>query len=494
MAVRDRRAPALRGRRRVRSRPRSADPDAVEPVAWDRAVCARCSMLVGASARFAAQLQTEDGTVLDFDDPGCLLELRARATTSPSRAVVPPRARGRVGRGRPRRGLRPDDHDARWGTASALSSGHARRALDGGRRARRRGPPPRRRPPPRDDDVRRAPAPEVTLIARLELGEVRRSRWMVLAAALYVLLAGIFVVDRDARVGGHRLHGHEARAPLPLPTLLVLAAAPRVVATWQAVNRARDDGTLELLLSQPLSRGGYLVGDLGRALPGARGCRCSVLLPALGLVGELLFGRERWHRGLHRARWRRSVVAPLRGRRGGPVRVDVRAQPRECAHDVLLVLWAAGVALSISPSWALMLQWSLNPKVVFALAAVNPVQCGAPGAALGPPTPELSTLGPVGFYLATRIGPRGLVALGSCGRRSSALTTWGVAPSRFRRGDLRSDSCRNVSRGLTTSRPQPESFAEFLDDPVKHGVRWDLSSLSVLPLVTCTRFRSGGSS
>jgi copper chaperone NosL len=42
------------------------------PVAWDRTPCARCHMLVGEPA-FAAQLQTRDGEVLDFDDPGCLL-------------------------------------------------------------------------------------------------------------------------------------------------------------------------------------------------------------------------------------------------------------------------------------------------------------------------------------------------------------------------------------------------------------------------------------
>lgn len=47
-------------------------PSGVEPVAWDRAACAHCRMHVG-DPRFAAQLQTEEGDVLNFDDPGCLL-------------------------------------------------------------------------------------------------------------------------------------------------------------------------------------------------------------------------------------------------------------------------------------------------------------------------------------------------------------------------------------------------------------------------------------
>jgi copper chaperone NosL len=47
-------------------------PDGPRPIAWDRVTCARCRMLVGDPA-FAAQLQTRDGRILDFDDPGCLL-------------------------------------------------------------------------------------------------------------------------------------------------------------------------------------------------------------------------------------------------------------------------------------------------------------------------------------------------------------------------------------------------------------------------------------
>jgi copper chaperone NosL len=47
-------------------------PAGPEPVAWDRVACARCQMLVSEPA-FAAQLHTEAGEVLYFDDPGCLL-------------------------------------------------------------------------------------------------------------------------------------------------------------------------------------------------------------------------------------------------------------------------------------------------------------------------------------------------------------------------------------------------------------------------------------
>ncbi len=49
-----------------------APPSGPVDVPWDRAACSRCRMLLS-DPRFAGQLHTESGTVLFFDDPGCLL-------------------------------------------------------------------------------------------------------------------------------------------------------------------------------------------------------------------------------------------------------------------------------------------------------------------------------------------------------------------------------------------------------------------------------------
>ncbi len=46
--------------------------EGVQPIVWDKEACAECGMAISTPA-FAAQLQTVDGQVLDFDDPGCLL-------------------------------------------------------------------------------------------------------------------------------------------------------------------------------------------------------------------------------------------------------------------------------------------------------------------------------------------------------------------------------------------------------------------------------------
>ena len=48
-------------------------PDGPVPVVWDSEGCAHGKMHVG-DPRFAAQVQTVEGDVLNFDDPGCLLD------------------------------------------------------------------------------------------------------------------------------------------------------------------------------------------------------------------------------------------------------------------------------------------------------------------------------------------------------------------------------------------------------------------------------------
>lgn len=49
-----------------------ARPEGPVPIVYDKEACAHCHMQVG-DPRLAAQAQLADGTVLDFDDPGCLL-------------------------------------------------------------------------------------------------------------------------------------------------------------------------------------------------------------------------------------------------------------------------------------------------------------------------------------------------------------------------------------------------------------------------------------
>jgi hypothetical protein len=53
-------------------------PRGVIDIVWDQEACAHCRMHIGDPA-FAAQVQTVDGRVLDFDDPGCMFRYLAEA-------------------------------------------------------------------------------------------------------------------------------------------------------------------------------------------------------------------------------------------------------------------------------------------------------------------------------------------------------------------------------------------------------------------------------
>lgn len=60
-------------------------PDGPQDVVWDHTACAECRMSV-TDRGYAAQMQTRDGRVLDFDDPGCLFRWE-RHETAPVHAV-----------------------------------------------------------------------------------------------------------------------------------------------------------------------------------------------------------------------------------------------------------------------------------------------------------------------------------------------------------------------------------------------------------------------
>ena len=49
---------------------------------------------------------------------------------------------------------------------------------------------------------------------------------------------------------------------------------------------------------------------------------------------------------------------------------------------------------------------------------------------------ELGQLGPVGFFLAQRLGPAGLLAIGIAWPLTLAASAWLVTLQRFRRADL----------------------------------------------------------
>ena len=274
-------------------------------------------------------------------------------------------------------------------------------------------------------------AVELAAVARLDAGEVLRSRWLWLCLLVYGALAGVFVLVglRESSVLGFTGVGRVLFSLCHALVLLLPLLA--LLATVQAVNRARDDGSLELFLSQPIGRGAFLAGVTAVRL-------AALVLPLVAVMGGFAVAAVVQGHAVPWSFLARAVAvcaALLAAYVGVGIAVSVSVRHPARAMTLDFLVWMASVALLDFAGIALLLQWRLPPHAVFALAAANPVQA-ARLALLSAAEPTLATLGPVGFYLANRIGTGALLALGLGWPLAVGALAWGLGWARFRRGDL----------------------------------------------------------
>lgn len=273
---------------------------------------------------------------------------------------------------------------------------------------------------------------QVAAAARLDLAEVVRSRWVWFCLAAYALLAGVLLAVgvRESTVLGFTgtsrvLLSFTHALVLVLPLIALMAIAP-------AVQRAREDGSLELLLTQPMSPTAWFV-----AVCGVRYLAVVVPLVAamvgIGLWGQLAHGDPVPWGFIARALAISAALLLAFSGIGAAISVFVRSPARIITY--LVVAWALGVALLDFGLIGLMLKWRLDPHAVFTLAALNPVE-SARLALLAHLQPDLATFGPVGFYLANRVGPTALFVIGLAWPTVVGVATWTLAYAGFRRRDL----------------------------------------------------------
>ena len=267
--------------------------------------------------------------------------------------------------------------------------------------------------------------------ARLDLAEVLRSRWVWFCVAVYAVLAGVLMTVgvRESSVlgftgSGRILLSFSHALILVLPLIALMALAP-------AVQRARDDGSLELLFSQPLTPGAWLlavlvVRYLALVLP------LAAVMIGVGVWGQIAHGDPiPWSFVVRSLAVSSSLLLAFAGI-GILISVFVRNPARVITY--LVLVWALGVALLDFGLIGLMLRWRLDAHAVFTLAVVNPVET-ARLALLSDLQPDLSTFGPVGFYLANRIGNGTLFVLGVVWPAIVGLGSFAIAYVGFRRSD-----------------------------------------------------------
>lgn len=275
-------------------------------------------------------------------------------------------------------------------------------------------------------------ARELKALARFELSAVLRSRWLLFCTVVYVALAAVFVLVglRESVVLGFTGMG---RVLLSFCHVLVLVLPLlALTATAQRVGAARDDGGLEVLLSLPVSRRAYLAALLGvRYL--ALTVPLVVVVLAMGLLARLAFGQAiPWGFVGRTLLLSASLLWAFCGI-GLLISTWIRSATR--ALLTLLATWAAGIALLDFALIGLLLQWRLPARAVFALAAINPVEASRV-ALLSSVEPELASLGPVGFYMSTQLGPDALLAFGILFPLALGTVCAWVAHVHFQRSDV----------------------------------------------------------
>jgi len=250
------------------------------------------------------------------------------------------------------------------------------------------------------------PSPRMALL-RLELADAMRSRWVIFTAASYAIVFGAFVwfgLRESSVLGFTGLSRVVLNVSNAVVIVLPLVA---LVATHQSIVRARSTGMFELLLAQPVRRQDWLLAAVAS--------RLLVIVGPLAvlLLGTLVFGATSGESGLAPLVVRSLlVVGSLSlGFVGIGVLVSSAARSTERATVYALVVWLGASVLHDFGLIGLLLRWHLSPPVVFALAALNPVEASRI-AILGSVDPELSVLGPVGFWLANSVGPRLSLVLG----------------------------------------------------------------------------------
>lgn len=254
------------------------------------------------------------------------------------------------------------------------------------------------------------------LFVRRELAEALRARWFLAYSAIF-LVGGVLLIGlgaRDTMLSGYRGYAralvglvHFAVLFVPLMALFPAAAS---------IAEERENGTLEYLLAQPVTRGEVFVGKwtgvalavvasitagylLAGGLAVLRGVPLRFVLVSYGYLLLLALAFVSLGLGL-------SAVSETRAR----------------AITVGLLGWLALIALGSLGAVAAFVRWGMPAEILVGWTFVNPVEAFRLGM-VGLMDPDLGLLGPVGASIAARAGAAP-VLWGA----AASLTLWTAVP------------------------------------------------------------------
>jgi ABC-2 type transport system permease protein len=203
--------------------------------------------------------------------------------------------------------------------------------------------------------------------------------------------------------------------------VLVLFPLVVLIGTHAAIVHARSSGFCELMLAQPVKRSTWFFALLTSRLLVLVGPLVVLLVGTL--VAALFVEPEP---GLAFIGLKSLLVctALVFAFVGVGLLISSRARSAERAMVWALLVFVVTAALHDVLLITVLLRTSLPPQVVFAFAALNPSEAARVGI-LASVDPELSVLGPVGFWLANSLGPGFALALAVAWPTALGLfTTW----------------------------------------------------------------------
>jgi ABC-2 type transport system permease protein len=204
-----------------------------------------------------------------------------------------------------------------------------------------------------------------------------------------------------------------------------------LVATCQAVPRARGTGYFEMFAAQPCRRSDWFWAIVLSRLVVLVGPLVLLLVAAFAVSGQL--GEEAL--GALIGRTLSVTLALVVAFVGIGLLVSVTARSAERAVVSALLVWLVVSALHDFALIGFLLEQRVEPWLVFMLSGVNPVEA-ARLALLSGIDPELSVLGPVAFWIANTLGPSTTLAIGIAWPTALGLSALLVARSRLEHSDL----------------------------------------------------------
>ncbi len=246
-------------------------------------------------------------------------------------------------------------------------------------------------------------AAPVRALFRLELADALRSRWVIVTGGVYAVLFALFIwlgLRENAVLGFTGL----SRVVLNLANAVTLAVPlVALVATSQCIVRARQSGFFEMMLTQPARRSDWFVSVIASRFIVVIG-PLVVLCIGAAIVGSIVDPSDSELVPVV-LRCLATTAALAWAFVGIGLWVSSATRSPERATVLALVAWLGASALHDFALIGVLLRFKLAPVFVFTIAALNPAE-SARIAILSGVDPDLSALGPVGFWLANALGPQ----------------------------------------------------------------------------------------